>query len=466
MEELFCPLCGSRVLKNGEDGSGDRLYADLGYGKSLTLGYACDNEDCAFRVFHTAEAEVFFGVTLSYIRNSILTLDVEERAGRLLAYLAIAENYQEEAGIAYRASLMELFYNVLRDTLATGKRILEQISHREPRKDVRRETRRELYYFLCFLEVMEGNYPSAEEEQKFDRLRRALVNADCYYEVGQYFIDTDPALAEGYFAEGAECGGIRSRVAYARHVLAQRESKETMLDTYRALAAISQEACYEYMRYAKVGEDNLAEILHTYAKTSYAKRSLSGKLSFIRLQLTIFFNRYLEEIANTVENTNKDENTDKKADRKVDKNTEEIAEIDRLREQRYRRILSEMFALIGQVTEEVDGFELLLEEYLRNPIAERMMLDEENLVLECAIGCAMYYQIRFDMKLRFDIGYIRECIGHLRCFLSSDLSGDWLCGNEDKKNVEDSRNLNRMREHAEKYVQVLQNWCGMEGDAE
>ena len=476
MEELLCPLCKSRVLKNSEAGSGNRLQADLGYGKSLTLGYTCDNEECAFRVCHTAEPEVLFGVTLSYIRSSILTLDVEERAGRLLSYLAIANNYQDEAGIAYRASLMELFHNVLQDTLATGKRILDQISHREPRKDVRRETRRELYFFLGFLEVMEGNYPSAEEEQKFDRLRRALVNADCYYEVGQHFIDTDPALAEGYFAEGAECGGIRSRVAYARHVLAQRESKETMLETYRALAEFSQEACYEYMRYAEVGKDNLAETLRTYARTSYAKRSLSGKLSFIRLQLTVFFNRYLEEMEKLVKETDKkandnvaehnDESTDENADETVNKSADELADEERLKEYRYRRILSEMFSLIGQVTEEVDGFEHSLEEYVHNPIAERMMLDEENLVLECAIGCAMYYQIRFDMKLRFDIGYIRECIGHLRCFLSSDLSGEWSYGDEEQKGVEDSRNLKRMRKHADEYVQILQDWCGMEGDAE
>ena len=221
-----------------------------------------------------------------------------------------------------------------------------------------------------------------------------------------------------------------------------------MFKVYRSLAEISQEACYEYMRYAVVGRDDLAETLRAYAETSYPKRSLAGKLSFIRLQLTVFFRHYLramEKMADAVKST---------------------GEIDFAWEQRYRRILGEMFSLIGQVTDEVDGFEHLLEEYRRNPIAERMMLEEENLVLECAIGCAMYYQIRFDPQLRFDVGYLRECIGHLRCFLSSDTQGDWTYDGESRDLADDERDWQEMRRYAEKYARILQAWCGMEGDAE
>ena len=447
MENWFCPLCGGNLLKNGENRSGDRLYTDLGYGKTRTTGLICENETCDYRVMHTPEREVLFGVALSHIRKTISVLNVADRAEKILAYRAIAKKYTDRDGAAYAEALEVLFHRVLADTLSEGKRILEEISHREPKREVRRATRRSLYFFMQFLSLMEGKYPSAEEEQQFERVHRALVNADCYYEVGQYFLETEPERAEAYLKEGAELGGVRSKVAYARHVLALREDERTMFEVYRSLAAISQEACYEYVRYAVVGQDNLAEALRTYAETSYPKRSLAGKLSFIRLQLTVFFRRYLAAMEEMVDAAK--------------------GGIDLAWEQRYRRVLSEMFSLIGQVADEVDGFEHLLEEYRRNPIAERMMLEEENLVLECAIGCAMYYQIRFDPRLRFDVGYLRECIGHLRCFLSSDMREDWAYDGENREeSADDARNLQEMREYAEKYARILQAWCGMEGDAE
>ena len=141
-------------------------------------------------------------------------------------------------------------------------------------------------------------------------------------------------------------------------------------------------------------------------------------------------------------------------------------EDDRAWEQRYRQILGEIFAIIGQMSEEIDGFELLLEEYRHNPIAERMAIEKENLILECAIGCAMYYQLRFDLHLRFDIRYLRECIGHLRCFLAAHLIDDRFYVEGDAVHPEEFRDLKQITAYAEAYVERLQQWCGMEGDIE
>ena len=132
-----------------------------------------------------------------------------------------------------------------------------------------------------------------------------------------------------------------------------------------------------------------------------------------------------------------------------------------------RRILTDMETLIHDATDQCEAlirsFDALGHDAdtQSDLAAERVAAEEENALIEYAIGCAMYYRSTLELEKRFDPSYLRETIGHFSCFLSSELFEE---GGEEPLEVSSLigfRNLSALRRNAERCCHALAESAGL-----
>jgi len=438
--ERICPICGGMIERRTDTSVG----AKGAYGTRWDLRYACENPACGFFVAFPFDGSVYTAYACEEIRRRTVTLPADERAQALLASVAycrstdgdpLAEELSAEVGLIFTEALGE----ILRD----ARVLLRALSHREPDQQRKRELRQRLKVFFDFITLMDGRFPTPKLETEFYAIRDGLVALDSAYELGMLALENDDPGAEDYFEAGARAGGIRSRVAYAKHILSDRaeteEERRTLKETFLRLSAESQEACYEYLRMARVGEDDLSSALLRYAEGAYKTASIAGRLAFLQLELSACIEFYEPALSSVLS-----------AIREADEPA-----ASELREKGVR-ILSEFSELTVRITERCDSLRSEAQEK-RGDVGEESfawsMLESENALLEYVIGCAMYYATCFDTKKCFDLRYLRVASGHFSAFLSYGLSS--LVGFE---------SLLPLRERAASYHRILTLSAGLGGE--
>ncbi len=435
-KERICPICGAlieRRVTTRVDGSA--------YGIELELLYVCESPECGFSVAFPFEGETYVARAREEIRRRTHLLPSDERAAALLNSIAYCgRNGDDGLSLSLKAEIEGIFYEALGEILRDARLLLRALSHREPDPKKKRETREKLKVFFDFIERMEGKFPTPRLESEFYAIRDGLIALDSAYELGMLALEeNNGTLAEAYFDAGVAAGGIRSRVAYAKYILADRaetpQELSELKEEFRLLASESQEACYEYARRAEIGVDDLAEAIFSYEERTYPTLSTDGKLSFLRLLLSVSVELYEPTLSLLL--------------------ASDSATADG---ERIEQILSELSRLIDRASEECDA--LLRAEADRvgvdagDRVFKRMMLEEEKALLSYVIGCQLYHASVFDPKKRFDLRYLRVAIGHFDAFLQYGAFS--LVG---------LSSIERVEENANVYRRILSVCAGLGGEA-
>lgn len=442
--ERVCPICGGMIERRFESRSDGSAY-----GAEIDFKYVCETPECGFAVAFPFEGEVYAAYACEEICRRTSLLPADERADALLRSIAYCKRNGEDAlSLDLKNEIEGIFYEALGEIIRDARGLLRALAHREPDPQKKRELRQRLKIFFDFIRKMEGRFPTPKLETEFYAIRDGLIALDSAYELGMLALERETAMAEDYFEMGISAGGIRSRVAYAKYILSDRaetaEELSELKETFRLLAAESQEACYEYIHRAEIGVDDLASALIEYEEKSYPSLSIDGKLSFLHLELSACIEFYEPVLASLVAPT-----------RFAASDTErgEFAEINSVR---IERILSELSLLIDRISAQNS---MLLEEERRSGsdvgdgIFKRLMLEEENALLSYVTGCVMYYTTAFDLDKRFDLHYLRVAIGHFDAFLHYG-----------SPSIVGLSSIERIRENAITYREILSVCAGLGGE--
>ena len=444
-KERVCPICGGVIERRVDMRSDGSVY-----GTEMDFKYVCETPECGFSVAFPFEGEIYTACACEEIRRRTSMLPADERVNALLKSISYCKrNGEDSLSLDLKKEIEGIFYEALGRILCDARGLLRGLSHREPDPQKKRELRQRLKIFFNFIEKMEGHFPTPKLETEFYAIRDGLTALDSAYELGMLALESDTVKAEDYFEAGVSAGGIRSRVAYAKHILSDRaetaEELSELKETFRLLAAESQEACYEYIRRAEIGVDDLASALVAYEEKSYPLLSIDGKLSFLHLELSACIEFYEPVLASLAASARA---------LALDAEREEPKEMDSAR---IERILSELSLLIDRISEQ--NRMLLAEEERRkgadvgDAIFKRLMLEEGNALLSYVIGLVMYYTTAFDLEKRFDLHYLRVAIGHFDTFLYYG-----------SPSIVGLSSIERIRENASTYRGILSACAGFGGE--
>lgn len=443
--ERVCPICGRMIERRLEARSDGSVY-----GAEMDFKYVCESPECGFSVSFPFEGGVYTACACEEIRRRTSLLPTDERADALLKSIAYCKRNGEDAlSLDLKKEIEGIFYEALGGILRDARGLLRALAHREPDAQKKREFRKRLKMFFDFIEKMEGRFPTPKLETEFYAIRDGLIALDSAYELGMLALESDTVMAEDYFESGISAGGIRSRVAYAKYILSDRaetaEELSELKETFRLLAAESQEACYEYIHRAEIGVDDLVSVFAAYEEKTYPSLSIDGKLSFLHLEISACIEVYEPVLASLVVPAHTAVS---------DTEQEDFAEIDSAR---IERILSELSLLIDRISEQ-NGMLLGEEERRRgidagDSIFKQLMLEEGNALLSYATGCVMYYTTAFDLEKRFDIHYLRVAIGHFDAFLHYG-----------SPSIVGLSSIEQIRENAITYREILSVCAGLGGE--
>ena len=442
--ERICPICGGTIECHNRCGDTSSSV----YGVPVLSELCCDDPSCGFGLAFPFDVEVYRAYASEEIRRRTRELPADRRVEALLASLSHCAGNDE----ALRERVNVIFMEALGEILRDAREMLRALSFREPDEGRRRESREQLRIFLNFLSIMEERYPTARLEQEFTAIAERLSTIDRHYELGMLALSDDPSAAEAHFEQGAREGGIRSRVAYVKYVLAERaeteDERKALKEAIAALAAETQEACYEYACRAEIGIDDVLSVLRSYEDATYPTLSASGRLAFLRMELTVCVERYEPTLAALLAMPRLGDGAREGQDR-IRRVLDELSELARRLTVRCEALLRE----IDDLTEDTD--------YVGDTSAERSAALEENAIIEYVIGCCMYYESVLDMEKRLDIRYLRTASGHFSCFLSSDLFAG-IAGTEiEIPSLIGFRNLRAMAENAVRYRLALEESAGL-----
>lgn len=452
-QERICPICGGSIercqsIQKRADGMPI-------YGTRLSLGYRCEDPACGFALAFPFESAVYCAYACEEIRNRTRSLPADERARALLDSLGYCRRSGDDAlSQALLLQVNAMFMEALGEILRESKTLLRALSYREPNAQKRRETRCALEVFLRFLELMEDRYPTPKLADEFSALREKLFAIDYNYELGMLALERDIAEAELYFGAGSRAGGIRSRVAYVKYILAGKDESDedgiSQKEVFAELAPYSQEACYEYISRAAVGQDDIAAVLKSYGDREYPDLTADGKLSFIRLALNACIEHYEPALAKLLG----------RLQASVSRADDRISLLDEA-----ERVLAECSALALYITDRCAEFSASPSERgnagFSEFSAERSAPNEANALLEYVIGCCMYYRSCFDTEKRFDIEYLRTASGHFSCFLASELVNGHSVEDLEIPSLIGVRDLRRICENARACRRILTAGAGL-----
>ena len=445
--EYVCPICGDLVeQRNIEENSSSE------YGRRLSLSLSCANPACGFEIAFPFTEEVYVSYVSEEIRRRTRELPADARAEALLASLSYCARGEDALSAVLSERVNVIFMEALGEILKKSREMLRELSHREPNADRRRASREALRIFLSFLSMMEGKYPTKRLEEEFLAIERALSAIDRHYELGMLALESDLSVAEEHFTIGAREGGIRSRVAYVKYVLAEKADSEadqlSLKDSFAELAPYTQEACYEFVRRAEVGTDDILGVLSSYEKTTYESLSHAGKIAFLRLELGAAVEAYEPTLSAALSDSARSSD-----------------------EERTRGILEELSILIRTLTRQVEELFLSIEEkrgdadYTGDSASEYAAAVEIDTLVEYLIGCAMYYRSALDIGKRFDVPYLLTAVGHFSAFLTSPLTDDAGHADLGISSLIGFRGLSTLRENAVRYRRALSLGAGLqEGD--
>ncbi len=408
--ERICPICGGMIERRAEM----RDDTPNAYGARWELRYACEDPLCGFSVAFPFDGSVYTAYACEEIRRRTVALPADERARALLSSVGYCRRSDDDPlSEELSAQVGQIFAEALGEILRDARGLLRALSHREPDEQKKRALRERLKVFFDFIALMEGRFPTPKLEAEFYAIRDGLVSLDSAYELGMLALENDDPDAESYFEAGIRAGGIRSRVAYVKHILSERaetaEEREALKESFLSLCSESQEACYEYIRLSDVGQDDLSNALRQYAEGAYLTASNAGKLAFLRLELSAAIEFYEPALASIVAALRGEDDP-------------AIAE-EKLRGERILRELSE---LTVRITDQWTVLSAEVSENMRGDAwdnaFERSMLEHMNALLDYVIGCAMYYKTCFDSEKRYDLRHLRVAMGHFSAFLSYEIS--------------------------------------------